>query len=78
LETNQEPSVWEKGRNVIDFQVSKTIKNIELKFNLKDALAQKLFYFQDLNKNQKFDKFDNICQETGFGQTLSFSLKYNF
>jgi TonB-dependent receptor len=76
----QEPSVWENGRNVIDFQVSKTFKKkFELKLNVKDILAQDLVYFQDINKNKKYDKgFDSAWQEITFGQTISLSLKYNF
>ena len=74
----QEPSVWENGRNVIDFQVSKTIKNFEIKLNVKDVIAQKLIYFQDLNGNHKYDNTDNRWQETTFGQSVSLSLKYRF
>jgi TonB-dependent receptor len=76
----QEPSVWENGRNVIDFQVSKIIKKkFELKLNVKDILAQDLVYFQDINKNKKYDKgVDSAWQEITFGQTVSLSLKYNF
>jgi TonB-dependent receptor len=76
----QEPSVWENGRNVIDFQISKTFKKkFELKLNVKDILAQDLVYFQDINKNKKYDKgMDSAWQEITFGQTVSLSLKYNF
>ncbi|MEN9913951.1 MAG: hypothetical protein RL528_687 [Bacteroidota bacterium] len=76
----QEPSVWENGRNVIDFQISKMFKNkLELKLNVKDLLAQDLIYFQDINKNKKYDKgTDSAWQEITFGQTVSMSLKYNF
>jgi len=76
----QEPSVWENGRNVIDFQVSKIIKKkFELKLNVKDILAQDLIFFQDINKNKKFDNgIDSRWQEITFGQTVSLSLKYNF
>ena len=49
----QEPSVWEQGRNMLDFQISKTLKNFELKLNFKDLLAQQSILFQDLNKNKK-------------------------
>jgi outer membrane receptor protein involved in Fe transport len=76
----QEPSVWENGRHVIDFQVSKIIQEkLEIKLNVKDALAQKLIYFQDLNGNRKYDAgTDNNWQEVTYGQTVSLSLKYNF
>jgi hypothetical protein len=74
----QEPSVWENGRNVIDLQLSKTYKKFELKLNIKDILAQKLIYFQDLNGNQKYDTEDNRWQEITFGQTVSLSVRYKF
>ena len=75
----QEPSVWENGRNVIDFQVSKKFgKYFEAKLNIKDILAQDLVYFQDLNGNHKYDKGDNNWQNINFGQTISTSLKYTF
>jgi len=76
----QEPSVWENGRNVIDFQVSKIIKKkLEIKLNVKDILAQDLVYFQDMNKNKKYDSgVDSAWQEITFGQTVTLSLKYNF
>jgi TonB-dependent receptor len=76
----QEPSVWENGRNVIDLQLSKTLKDekIEIKLNIKDILAQDLIYFQDLNGNRKYDFGDNRWQEVNFGQSISLSFKYNF
>jgi len=76
----QEPSVWENGRNVIDFQISKIFnKKLELKLNVKDLLAQDLIFFQDINKNRKYDKgIDSAWQEITFGQNVSVSLKYNF
>jgi hypothetical protein len=74
----QEPSVWENGRNVLDFQLSKTFKKLELKLNVKDILAQKLIYFQDLNGNHKYDTEDNRWQEITFGQTISLSVRYKF
>jgi len=76
----QEPSVWENGRNVIDFQIAKTFKEkFELKLNVKDILAQELVFFQDLNGNKKYDLgTDNAWQEVKFGQTISVSLKYSF
>lgn len=76
----QEPSVWENRRHVIDLQVAKTFgEKFELKFNVKDLLAQKLIFFQDLNGNRKYDaNQDNTWQEVQFGRNISLSLKYNF
>jgi outer membrane receptor protein involved in Fe transport len=75
----QEPSVWENGRNLLDFQVVRNFNDkLELRLNVKDALANELVFFQDLNKNRKFDEGDNAWQNVTFGQTISFTLKYNF
>jgi outer membrane receptor protein involved in Fe transport len=74
----QEPSVWENGRNVIDLQISKTIKNCELKLNIKDIISQDLILFQDLDGNRKYTSGDNRWQEINFGQSISLSFKYNF
>jgi len=76
----QEPSVWEKGRNVLDLQFVKTLKDdkIELKLNIKDILAQDLIFFQDLNGNRKYDSVDNKWQKVNFGQTISLSFRYKF
>ena len=75
----QEPSVWENGRNVLDIQITKTIKEkIELKLNFKDVIAQNQLYFQDLNNNNKYEIGDNRWQEINFGQFISFSFNYKF
>lgn len=76
----QEPSVWENRRHVIDLQLVKNFKDkFEIKLNVKDLLAQDLVFFQDINKNKKYDVgVDNTWQEITFGQTISLSLKYNF
>jgi len=75
----QEPSVWENGRNLVDFQLVRNFEDkFEMRLNVKDALANELVFFQDLNKNQKFDAGDNAWQNITFGQTVSLSLKYNF
>ncbi|MBK6521489.1 MAG: hypothetical protein IPG08_03705 [Sphingobacteriaceae bacterium] len=47
--------------------------------NVRDALAQKLLFYQDLNGNQKYDNgIDNRWQETTFGQTISLSVSMKF
>jgi len=76
----QEPSVWENRRHVIDLQLVKNFTDkFEIKLNVKDLLAQDLVFFQDINKNKKYDAtVDNTWQQITFGQTISLSLKYNF
>ena len=75
----QEPNVWEQGRQVLDIQVMKKIKNWELRLNVRDLLAQDLIYFQDLNNSKHFESDkDNLWQKINYGQTISLSIKYNF
>jgi outer membrane receptor protein involved in Fe transport len=86
-----EPSIWENPRHVLDLQLSKTIKNnLEIKFNIRDAVAQNLIYYQDINENGKLDKqsvednkgfqhnmnADNIMLNTKLAPTISLSLSY--
>jgi outer membrane receptor protein involved in Fe transport len=78
----QEPDIWEEGRTILDFQLSKSFfkkKNLEIKFNMRDALAQNLYFYQDNNNNKKLDlDTDNIMSSTDFGKTFSFSLSFKF
>ena len=76
----QEPSVWENGRHVLDFQIAKTWKDkYEVKLNCADLLAQDLVFFQDINKNKRYDKgVDSAWQEITFGQTITLNFKYKF
>ncbi|MFN8229647.1 MAG: carboxypeptidase-like regulatory domain-containing protein [Bacteroidia bacterium] len=88
-----EPTYWENSRHVIDFQLLKTFKNnFEIKFNLKDAIAQDFILYQDINKNGKLDKnsikqndlknhdynSDNVMIRTKLAPTISVALSYKF
>lgn len=48
--------IYENPRTVLDFQVGKNIKNLNLKFTLGDLLRQDQVFYQDANGNKKFDK----------------------
>jgi TonB-dependent receptor len=83
----QEPSVWEKSRNVLDFQIVKKMQimrlqksnNIEFKLGVRDILAQQQIFFQDIDKNRKFNEAsDNTWQVTNFGRIISLSVSYVF
>jgi outer membrane receptor protein involved in Fe transport len=88
-----EPNIWENPRHVLDLQISKTFKErLELKLNVRDAIAQNLIYYQDINKNGKFDKasldaakdfqhtssVDNVMVNTKLAPTISLSVSYKF
>lgn len=73
-------NVWEAPRNLIDFQVSKIIyKHWELKLNISDILNQKRIFYQDIDKNGKFNEdVDNKIQSTNFGTSYSVGISYRF
>ena len=75
-----EPDYWEKSRNIVDLQIVKRIKeNFELKLNIRDLLAQKLVFYQDIDKNNKYNEtIDNTMISSSFGQTVSFGVSYKF
>lgn len=75
-----EPDYWEKSRNIVDLQIVKRIKeNFELKLNIRDMLAQNLVFYQDIDKNNKYDEtIDNTMINSSFGQTVSFGVSYKF
>lgn len=76
-----EPSLWEKGRTVIDFQVSKTfLKNkLEVRLNAKDIFVQDLVFYNDLNNNYQYDKDSDLkIISRNFGNEFSFSASYKF
>jgi hypothetical protein len=56
--SDDEPSYWERSRNVIDIQLTKTMLKgkMEIKLNAKDILAQPFIFYQDTNTNNKYDK----------------------
>ncbi|MBS1637295.1 MAG: TonB-dependent receptor [Bacteroidetes bacterium] len=77
-----EPDIWENGRTVLDIQLGKSfLKNnaLDIKLNLRDALAQKQYFFQDRNNNNKLDKkTDDLIWITKFGPTISLNITYKF
>jgi outer membrane receptor protein involved in Fe transport len=84
--------IFENPRTVLDFQVSKTIKNVfTAKLNFSDLLAQDLIFYQDMNDNGKFDgkvdqnflidnKFqnDNQIYRFNYARRISLSFVYKF
>ncbi len=88
-----EPDFYEAPRHVLDFQLSKTInQKFEIKLNVRDILAQRQIWYQDINKNGKLDKnsekesqnlthsytTDNIMVNTKLSPTISLSFSYKF
>ena len=74
-----EPNLWENGRTLLDFQITKSFpkKNIDFKLNVKDILAQKLVFFEDNNSNDKYDKsVDGTRTLVNFGRVISLSFTF--
>jgi hypothetical protein len=76
-----EPDLWEKGRTVIDLQIGKNFfKNrLDVRLNIKDLLVQDQVFYNDLDKNQKYnaDK-DYIIISRNFGNEISISATFKF
>lgn len=75
-----EPDYWEKPRNVLDVQLVKRIgERMEIKLNVRDAIAQNLIFYQDIDKNGKYSEYrDNTMMNTNYGQTVSLGFSYKF
>lgn len=66
------PNVWENPRDVIDLSVSKRFfKRLDVKATLGDLLAQDLVFYQDNNKNGKFDSDDNNIKRNALREKAS-------
>jgi outer membrane receptor protein involved in Fe transport len=80
------PDIYENSRTVLDVQVSQTIKKkLTMKLNFGDILAQDLVFYQDLNKNGKYEKDeitnvdkDNAIYRYTYGRNISFNVSYKF
>lgn len=78
--------IYERRRNLLDFQLSKKIgKRGEIKLNCQDLLAQDFVFYQDQNKNNKYDATtdaknpqDNLVQRINAASTVSLSFGYRF
>lgn len=70
------PDLWENPRTVVDLSIARKIyKGLEAKLTIGDLLAQDLIFYQDNNKNGKFDDI-SIKQRTD--STIPASEKANF
>jgi outer membrane receptor protein involved in Fe transport len=70
------PDLWENPRTVVDLSIARKIyKGLEAKLTIGDLLAQDLIFYQDNNKNGKFDDI-SIKQRTD--ASIPVSEKANF
>lgn len=72
--------IYEFGRGILDVQVGKSLGNSgSIKLTVGDILAQKTTFYQDLNKNGKYDKSgDNTLFSYTNGRTATLTYSYSF
>jgi len=73
------PTTWEKGRDVIDFQISKSLfkKRAELKLTVSDILNQNyVFYWNYDGKNSYKEGSDRVFQKYNLGTTFTIGFTY--
>lgn len=76
---NTFPDIYEAPRPILDFQISKRIfRNGEIRINCGDLLNKGQVFYQDLNKNGKYDSSDNALNTLKLGSNYSVSLSYRF
>jgi len=74
------PDFYEKERTVIDFQIAKTFleNKVEVKFNLRDLLAQNITIYLDNDKTQSFTEQDRIFSSNIVPRVFTFSASFKF
>ncbi|MDQ3073705.1 MAG: TonB-dependent receptor, partial [Bacteroidota bacterium] len=73
--------IYEKGRSVIDLQFSKDLfdDRMTVKLGAADILSQDLVFFQNINKNNRYDAgADDIVWTYKMPSFYSFGLSYKF
>lgn len=74
------PDIYERARDIVDFQVSKQIgKNGELKLNIADLLNQETIFYQNLDNAKVYGKSsDQVVNSVRYGTNISMAFTYNF
>jgi CarboxypepD_reg-like domain/TonB-dependent Receptor Plug Domain len=75
--------IYEAPRTVLDLQVGKNIKNMNIKLTVGDLFRQDLTFYQDADQNGKFTKSTAANADRQMflynnGFTASFAFSYNF
>ncbi len=78
--TNIVADLYERRRHLIDFQIAKNIgKGGEFKFTWGDILRPDFVFYQDNNRNHKYDEnTDNLMQSLNLGSTFTFGYNHRF
>lgn len=75
------PDIYERARDVIDFQMSKKVLKTrgELRLNLSDILNQKIVFYQNTNTSETYQAgTDLLMNAARIGRGVSLSFIYNF
>lgn len=75
------PDIYENGRDILDFQISKkVIKNKgELRLNVSDLLNQAVVFYQNNDDKKRYSKgTDQVINSVKFGTNVSLSFSYQF
>lgn len=76
-----DPDRYETGRDIIDFQIAKLFlkDKLEIKFNIRDVLAQSQFIYQNSDKNTKYNKnTDYTLFKITYPTTYQLGIVYKF
>ena len=79
-EGNNQPTIWEGTRPILDFQVAKKImKNKgELRMNISDILNQPLYFYQNVDGKEGFNKnVDAVRFSRKYGTNFTFLFSYS-
>jgi TonB-dependent receptor len=78
--TYQNADIYEKARTVIDFQLAKFFLHnaLELKFTVRDILAQKIIFYSDFDKSKTFTGGDKYFSTNTAPTVISFSATFKF
>lgn len=74
------PNIYEKARTVVDLQIAKLfLKNkLEIKFNVRDMLAQPLHFYFDADQNKKFSSWDKYFSSTVMPSVYTLTATYKW
>jgi hypothetical protein len=74
------PDVYERPRNLLDFQLSKRIlkKQGELKITFSDLLNNPIYLYENVSSGKEFTKGDRLFSAYKPGTTISIGFTYDF
>jgi outer membrane receptor protein involved in Fe transport len=80
--TLSDADIYEQTRDVVDVQLSKSFlkeKQLEVKINLRDLLAQKQLFYFDFNKSKKYEaEADRAFSSQVMPKVISLNISYKF